>query len=49
MNDLLKPVDLFGNLCPRTDYNRPRQPRCAKPLTDFKCPVHGLIREVAPS
>lgn len=45
MSDLTKPV-AFPHLCPRTLYTVRGYPRCLKPLKDFKCPQHGLIREV---
>jgi hypothetical protein len=48
MSALLQPVELWPHLCPRTNYDQRSYPRCAKPLTDFKCPKHGLIREVMP-
>lgn len=35
-------------LCPRINFNAPKHPRCSKQLTDYKCPQHGLIREVMP-
>lgn len=46
MTALTKPVPLRPDLCPRTLHTaRPSRP-CLKPLKDFKCPQHGLIREV---
>lgn len=35
-------------LCPRWNFQAPRNPKCNKPLQDYKCPQHGLIREAMP-
>lgn len=34
--------------CPRTQFNMRGYPKCNKPLQDYKCPQHGLIREAMP-
>jgi hypothetical protein len=33
-------------LCPRWLHEKAR--KCLKPLINYKCPQHGLIREVMP-